>query len=147
MVTEPLLGPTAVGPPSPHYHPFSMMQKGLYLEKLWMQREVLTQPSRLLAAVTSSCPQPRRCQTEERRVPATNSKIRERRDAKCHPLPLALQGPRDSLWASPSPTQTYLCTDRPLLQLKGQFLWKGVGGGTFHAITAAVSVGAASVSC
>lgn len=73
MVKEPPLGLTAAGnPASPHRHPFSVMQKGLYLEMFWMQREALTQPGRLLAAVTSSCPQPRQRQTEETRMPATN---------------------------------------------------------------------------
>lgn len=85
-----LLPARGVGGERPHSHPSSVMQKSPSLERLWMQREVLTQLSRLPAAVTSSCPQPRRCQTEEEHASHT-SKVQERRDARCHASPVALQ--------------------------------------------------------
>lgn len=92
-----------------------------------MQREALTQPSRLLAAVTSSCPQPRQCQTEERRVPATDqrSKREEWQNATHRPRH------RDGLGASP-------CRSRPTPAPGGRGSPSGKWGGEGEAFPTAM---------
>lgn len=108
-----------------------------------MQREVLTQPSRLRAAVTSSCPQ-------QRSMPAIRSKIKKSWEMPYVPRDILVTQRWSGCFTFANPDLFWAENHQsPAQSRRGSFSGKNGKGGrnTFPMVTTAVSVGAVSLCC